>query len=137
MKFALNSSSNKTEKQIKTLTHQLSECNNKIALLEKENSIYKEKILKYKQSLTERSTSRGDINSYAIDSNFGALNEQNTAQSSGFFLRTNENAFADSHDLDKNKDTVKSVKVSRKDLRKLTDEELLKRSLKNDKKASD
>lgn len=113
---------------------QLNECNNKIALLEKENSIYKEKILKYKQSLTERSTSRGDMNNFAIDSN-----EQNMAQSSGFFLRTNENALADSrvsHDLvDKN--TIKPVKISRKDLRKLTDEELVKRSLKSDKKASD
>lgn len=97
----------KNEKIIKMLQQQLSDSKSREVLLEREIESYKEKILKLKQKYQnqnlESESSMAFLNSQ-IDSSNGVVNE----------------------DL---KSSFKPVKMSRKDLRPLAQEEVIKRSL--------
>ena len=119
----------KAENNNKFLTQQLNDCNAKIEILEKEIHLYKEKLIHLKHK-----------NHHQNDTN-----DINVKDSSGFYLKNNNNL--SSRDINgysnmanpRNNDqasstaaSTKLVKVSRKDLRVLTEEELLKRSIKKD-----
>lgn len=123
---------------------QLTESENKIAKMEHEISLYKDKLAQLNQLKSNPNHYQSDVSNDQSSSN----NNNN-----GFYL-TNENQFksrssnAMIDSLVENQhsgtsagatttpSTVKVVKVSRKDLRRLTDEEVLKRSL-NKKDTSD
>lgn len=97
----------KNEKIIKMLQQQLNDSKSREVLLEREIELYKEKILKLKQKYQNQnleSESLMSILNSHIDNSNTVLNG----------------------DL---KSSFKSVKMSRKDLRPLTQEELIKRSL--------
>jgi hypothetical protein len=130
LKQALNTSTNESEKRLneqkskadkanKLLTQQLNECTKKIELLEKEIVTYQEKLSKLKN------TTQFDSNSTtSIMNGSGGFYLKNNGQSSDVSqLERSENS-------DKVGSSVKAIKVSRKDLRRLTEEDLLKRSLK-------
>ena len=130
LKQALNTSTNESDKRLneqkskadkanKLLTQQLNECTKKIELLEKEIVTYQEKLSKLKN------TTQFDSNSTtSIMNGSGGFYLKNNGQSSDVSqLERSENG-------DKVGSSVKAIKVSRKDLRRLTEEDLLKRSLK-------
>ena len=104
---------NKAEKTNKMLTQQLNDCTKKISLLELEISKYQEKLAKSKSQFDSDSTS--NMNG----------NNNNNNNSNGFYLKNN-------NDLERSDKSAvtKAIKVSRKDLRRLTEEDILKRSLK-------
>jgi hypothetical protein len=112
----------KAENNNKFLTQQLNDCNSKIEILEKEIHIYKEKLIHLK-------------NKYHHSNE---INDINVKDSSGFYLKSGRDLNSNMPNS-RNNDQVlsttastKLVKVSRKDLRVLTEEELLKRSVKKD-----
>ena len=115
----LNEQKNKADKANKLLTQQLNECTKKIELLEKEIVTYQEKLSKLKN------TTQFDSNSTtSLMNGSGGFYLKNNGQSSDVSqLERSENG-------DKVGSSVKAIKVSRKDLRRLTEEDLLKRSLK-------
>lgn len=128
LKMALNTSTSefdkqksKIEKSNKALTQQLTECNGKIATLEREISMYKEKLVKLKTSSSSNANNQFDSDS-------------TTSLNNGFYLKSNTNGISNDSAIqdaeNPNKNSSKSIKVSRKDLRRLTEEEILKRSLK-------
>ena len=130
LKQALNTSTNESDKRLneqknnadkanKLLTQQLNECTKKIELLEKEIVASQEKLSKLKN------TTQFDSNSTtSIMNGSGGFYLKNNGQSSDVSqLERSENG-------DKVGSSVKAIKVSRKDLRRLTEEDLLKRSLK-------
>jgi hypothetical protein len=114
----------KAENNNKFLTQQLNDCNAKIEILEKEIHIYKEKLVHLKNKYHQNNES----------------NEINVKDSSGFYLKNNNLTGRDLNgNMSRNHDQAlsaaassKLVKVSRKDLRVLTEDELLKRSMKKD-----
>ena len=115
----LNEQKNKADKANKLLTQQLNECTKKIELLEREIVAYQEKLSKLKN------TTQFDSNSTtSLMNGSGGFYLKNNGQSSDVSqLERSENG-------DKVGSSVKAIKVSRKDLRRLTEEDLLKRSLK-------
>ena len=130
LKQALNTSTNESDKRLneqkskadkanKLLTQQLNECTKKIELLEREIVAYQEKLSKLKN------TTQFDSNSTtSLMNGSGGFYLKNNGQSSDVSqLERSENG-------DKVGSSVKAIKVSRKDLRRLTEEDLLKRSLK-------
>jgi kinesin family protein 7 len=92
----------KSEKVVKLLQQQLNESSSRVALLEREIEAYKEKILKLKQKYSEHA----NLESESVMSMLNSHRDQSELMTS-----------------------VKSVKLSRKDLRPLSQEELIKRSL--------
>jgi myosin heavy subunit len=150
LKLALNSSSNdlerrlleqksKSDKSQKLLSSQLNESHNKIALMEREISLYKEKLNKLKSSSANKSTASSGHNSAE---NVNEVNGGGGGNSSGgFYLKPNatnmnnsNNSLNDSAVTLTNDSTqsVKTVKVSRRDLRRLTEDEVIKRSVKKE-----
>ena len=115
----LNEQKVKAEKANKLLTQQLNECTKKIELLEKEIASYQEKLGKLKKTTQFDSDS-----TTSIMNGSGGFNLKNHGQSSDVSqLESMEKS-------DKIGTSIKAIKVSRKDLRRLTEEDLLKRSLK-------
>lgn len=120
---------------------QLTESQNKIAKMDHEISMYKDKLAHLNQLKSNASHHHHHHNYYGSDS--GTINDQNNH---GFYLKNNDENFnsrSSNGMIDSLVETsspavtaaaaqsgsVKVVKVSRKDLRRLTDEEILKRSL--------
>lgn len=150
LKQALNASSNdlerrlqeqksKSDKNQKLLTSQLNECNNKIALLEREISLYKEKLTKLKTSSSAKSSGHNSAEN---------INDVNATGGGGsFYLKASNHPTHSNHSHSNNSlndsamtstnDSVKTVKVSRRDLRRLTEDEVLKRSVKKDHESYD
>ncbi len=133
---ALNASSNeldrrllehkaKAEKSVKSLTQELHECTTRIASMEKEISLYKEKLARVKNvsgsnKVNGSHFSEADFESGSIISN----GSNQVSQATGSFYIDK----AQSSEIETG--SVKSIKVQKKDIRRLTDEELLKRSVK-------
>lgn len=107
----------KAEKNVKLLTHQLNECTSRIALLDREIVSYKEKLVKLK-SKTDLQQNDSDNREYFMK------NDSPNTNSNGFSIEASNQDLSGS--------MMKQVKVSRKDLRRLTEEEILKRSLKKE-----
>lgn len=103
----------RNEKIIKMLQQQLSDSTSRVALLEREIESYKEKILKLKQKYQEQNLESDSLVSI-LNSHIHRENSSSIA------------AISNAADL---KSSFKPVKISRKDLRPLTQEELIKRSL--------
>ena len=174
MKHALNTSNgeferrlvdqkSKSEKNQKLLIQQLNECTTRITTLEKEISIYKDKIIRMKSATkpgagTESSLAQPNANNLESSSflnensstknksiSSSALNDGTGGGGGSFFLKNQSSNLADSNLIDaenhasgklsnglsNNNPSSKVVKVSRKDLRRLTEDELVQRSLKN------
>lgn len=105
---------------------QLSDSQNKIAMMEQEISLYKDKL--------------AQLNQLKANPNHHYSGEQNNSSNNGFYLKNESmNSMAtsnggmmdslveNSHQSSPN--LVKVVKMPRKDLRRLTEEEVLKRSI--------
>ena len=160
----------KAEKTQKQLVQQLNECTARMAVMEKEIVLYKEKLhqLKVKSSVTGATQQaaapmhESSSKHFAeLDNASSFLSERNKSVSSSainassnkesFFLKnnnsnisSNNNIFvADSNmELDASKmvngiganasSTARTVKVSRKDLRRLNEDELVQRNLKKE-----
>lgn len=98
----------RNEKMIKMLQQQLNDSSSRVALLEREIESYREKIIKLKQKYQDQHLESESLMSI--------LNSH----------RENASSVVNGGDL---KSSFKPVKMSRKDLRPLTQEELIKRSL--------
>ncbi|CAF0882015.1 unnamed protein product [Brachionus calyciflorus] len=94
----------KSEKIVKLLQQQLNDSNSRIVLLEREIDSYREKIIKLKQRYQEHNLESESV--------INILNSHREGMNGG-----------------DGGSSVKSIKMSRKDLRPLTQEELIKRSL--------
>lgn len=150
LKKALSTSSNeldrrlieqktKSEKNVKSLTQELNECNARIASMEKEISLYKEKILRLK---TLGSKTNGSHHSEVdfekqFDSGSMISSLSHNTQATGSFYIDKGHQSTDSgtnsklnFENDPQNGSTKSIKVQKKDIRRLTEEELLKRSVK-------
>ena len=149
LKKALNASSNeldrrmieqktKSEKNVKSLTQELNECNARIASMEKEISLYKEKIIRLK---TLGSKTNGLIHSDVefekqFDSGSIASNLSHNTQATGsFYIDKGQSSDSGTNskinfETEPQSNSTKSIKVQKKDIRRLTEEEILKRSVK-------
>jgi len=127
----LSEQKSKAEKVNKLLTQQLNECTKKIEILEKEIAAYQEKLGKLKKTTTTATTTSA-TNQFDSESTTSLMNG-----SGGFYLKnTNNGLSSDASQMesmeksDKVGASIKAIKVSRKDLRRLTEEDILKRNLK-------
>lgn len=140
LKQALNASSNgldkrlmdqkiKAEKSVKSLTQELNECNAKIASMEKEISLYKEKLTRSKAFGSKSQHSEVDFESGSVMSN---LSNQNLQATGSFYINGGHSTDSGvkNNESDLQPGSARSIKVHKKDIRKLTEEELMKRSLK-------
>lgn len=121
----------KAEKNVKSLTQELNESNSRIASMEKEISLYKEKLSRLKSTGSKIISSEADFESNSIISN----GSNHISQATGSFY-INGTQSSDSgtnvknYDNDLHSSSSKSIKVQKKDIRRLTEDELMKRSLK-------
>lgn len=116
----------KSDKNIKILMQQLADCNSKIVNLEKEISYYRDK-------LTKPSKNSEVANGVYDAANYMPSAASNPPAGGSFHLIPDSSAASSLLDSNNNAASSKastSIKMSRKDLRPLTNEELLKRSLK-------
>ena len=120
----LNEQKARSEKNLKSLTQELSDCNAKIFKMEKEISLYKEKLSKLKSTTKSGSQMDLDLESSSIISN--------TAQQATGSFYVHGFPPNEINNVETNPDltSARTIKVSRKDLRRLTEDELLKRSVK-------
>ncbi len=101
----------KLDSNNKLLNQQLSDCNKKIELLEKEILVYKERVHKLKYESDATTTQANGISSSSSNSGGGLKQSDQISSSSS---------------------AKQLVKMPRKDLRVLSEEELMKRSLKKE-----
>lgn len=132
LKQALSASSidferrQKTRSEKKPFTNQLTESQNRLASMDQEISLYKDK-------LAQLNHIKANQSHYGVEN--GRRGSGDHMSNSSFYLKPDNvgsmsNGAIDS--LGENQppaNVVKVVKVSRKDLRRLTDEEVLKRSI--------
>lgn len=129
LKQALNGGLKDQKSHQKQLISQLSESQSKMALMEREMSMYKEKLAQL--NLIKQANQAKNHYQYE--------DQQNSTNSTGFYLKSESsnglNGAGDQSSSTSSTPSVKVVKVSRKDLRRLTEEEVMKRSI--NKKDSD
>jgi uncharacterized protein len=173
----INEQKAKAEKAQKQLTQQLGECTSKMAVMEKEIGLYKDRL----QQLKAASSKSGlhhvtpvgnnsaaataahndsnqfvdmDSSSFLADKHKSAsalnMNSNNSGGGGGFFLKNNGSAtnlhtesnmeWDSAAAVEKSKSTtstisqssVRTVKVSRRDLRRLNEDEVVQRSVRKD-----
>ncbi len=122
LKQSLNGSKNEFEKKLIEQKLKSNDCQARIEQLEKEIVFYKETLLHLKnKSPSTQQLSQHELNEASISSSQFKANNMNISREIMNGIAKNDSSA-----------NAKLVKVSRKDLRVLTDDELLKRSLKKD-----
>ncbi len=121
---------------MKSLTQELNECNARIASMEKEISLYKEKIIRLKTVGPKTNASNHSDLEFEKHFDSGSL-ASNLSQATGSFYIDKGHQSSDSgtnskinFETDPQNGSTKSIKVQKKDIRRLTEDEILKRSVK-------
>jgi hypothetical protein len=122
----------KEEKSAKSFIEQLNECNNKISLMEREILHYKEQIIKLKTDTkilngNESNNKNASVGFYLSQHSSFNKDAASFALKDGLTGRSNP-LNEKSDDLSSDNNSTRIIKVHKKDLRKISQEDLLKRN---------